>query len=346
MCVVITAGGTGGHLFPAQNTARELKEHIKGLEVVFMAKGLNTNSRFRREEFRYYDIPSGPITPKKLLFSTASILYGVIKSIKLLRKLKPAVVVGFGSYHSFPVLVAAKLLGIDIILHEANSIPGKVNKLFSPYAVWTGVFFPDAALHLKGKVVQTDIPLRKERSTRKEALAHYGLPEDCFTILVFGGSLGASRLNELAHDAITRLQKRVQVLHFTGSSEERLTYESRVRAHVAPFEHNMHYAWAAADLAITRAGASTVAESIAFGVPSIFIPYPQSADGHQDKNAAFVVEQIGGAVAFQEKGLSCKMIADAIEKMDLIQMKKALTAACMQKIHFTDLVAHYVKGKK
>ncbi len=353
--VVISAGGTGGHLFPAQALAAKLKDEMPGLDLIFMAKGLRTNSRFNKELFSFHDIPSGPIAPKKLFFSLFSITYGIIKSLHLLRKVKPKLVIGFGSYHSFPVLVAAKLLGIDLILHEANSIPGKVNKLFSPYAAWTGIFFPAAANYLTGKVQKTDIPLRAEfskekRVSRQEAIQHYGLQEDAFTVLIFGGSLGAKRLNALAQKALLKLSRRLQVLHFTGSNDSidelKQGYaEANILAHVAPFEKNMHYAWAASDLAITRSGASTCAEAITYAVPTIFIPYPQSADGHQDKNAEYVVAELGGAISFKEKELTDALLAEAIEKIDLHKMKEALYTARenMQDLHFSDLVIDFLQ---
>ncbi len=355
--VVISAGGTGGHLFPAQALASQLKEKIGSVDVLFMAKGLETNSRFKKGEYLFSDIPSGPISPKKLIFSLFSITYGIVKSFCLLRKFKPKVVIGFGSYHSFPVLVAAKLLGIDLILHEANSIPGKVNKLFSPYAAWTGIFFPDAAKYLSGKLRQTDIPLRTQfytnnRVTREEAIRHYALEPDVCTVLVFGGSLGAKRLNELAFEALSMVQKKVQVLHFTGSKDTAQSLQdayakAHIKAHVAPFESSMHYAWAAADLAITRSGASTVAEAITYTVPTIFVPYPHSADGHQDKNAEYVATGIGGALTFQEKDLTSQMLCRTIEEIPLHKMKEALYNARenMQKIHFSDLVVDFIEAK-
>ncbi len=355
--IVIAAGGTGGHLFPAQSLAKELSESY---EVTFMAKGLTTNPRFNKEHYQFSDIASGPITPKKLIPSSLSILKGIWQSIKALKALKADLVIGFGSYHSFPVLVAAKMLGIPIVLHEANSVPGKVNRIFSPYAAFTGVFFPDAAKFLKGKYEVTDIPLREQflaalRPTRAMGLEHYGLQDGVFTILIFGGSQGAKVLNDIARGAI-QLVPNVQVLHFTGSSEAtaraKEAYKgANIHAVVQDFEKEMQYAWAACDLCISRSGASTIAEAIAFSVPSIYIPYPFSTDAHQDKNAQYVASE-GGAIWFNEKDLTATMLADAIksllsdEKRD--KMKAALSSAYerMNARHFSDLVANFLQERR
>ncbi|MBS0634857.1 MAG: UDP-N-acetylglucosamine--N-acetylmuramyl-(pentapeptide) pyrophosphoryl-undecaprenol N-acetylglucosamine transferase [Verrucomicrobia bacterium] len=341
--IVISAGGTGGHLFPAQNLAKELSD----AEIVFMAKGLATNSRFNKSH-NYTDISSGPIALKSIYY----ICKGVIESTKALRAFKPDLVIGFGSYHSFPVLVAAKLLGIPIVLHEANSVPGKVNRLFSPFARVTGIFFPDSAKHLRGNIQRTDIPLKAEfqhenRPTKEDARRHYGLDEHVTTILVFGGSLGAKKLNELASASISKLSRPIQVIHFTGGPTEAIKAQyndANISSFVAEFEPNMQYAWAASDVVLSRSGASTVAEAITFAVPALFVPYPFATDAHQDKNADYVTREIGGAVWHKEKDLEEEMLTQALDALLASQqhtkMKEALILAAntMQTKRFSDLV--------
>lgn len=363
--VVIAAGGTGGHLFPAQSLAAQLIASSCDTKILFVAKGLSTNRRFNSALYQYKDISSGPITAnlKTLVLSSWSILKGIFQSIAALRKFKPDVVIGFGSYHSFPVLCAARILGISIVLHEANSVPGKVNRIFSPYAAWTGVFFPEAAKYLKGKTQTTDLPLRKQflppsRPDRKSALEYYGLQDTEQTVLVFGGSLGAKKLNDLAAYSICLLKKKIdlQVLHFTGSADSsqavRAVYDAaKITAVVRDFEHEMQYAWAAADLCLCRSGASTIAEAVSFGVPAIFVPYPFATDAHQDKNAEYVTQNIGGSVWFHEASLNVESLAEAIDRL-LLQprhnaMKEALAKACqnMQQNQFSDFVVEYLKEK-
>lgn len=364
--IVIAAGGTGGHLFPAQALVTQLSKQLPDAKFLFMAKGLSTNSRFNATLYDHVDVSSAPVNAslKGLLNALLQIPKGIWQSIRALRRFKADIVIGFGSFHSFPVLCAARLLGIPIVLHEANRIPGKVNRLFSRYAAWTAIYFPDTAAYIKGKVYKSDIPLRAqfseaERPDRHEALQFYGLSDEATTVLVFGGSLGAQRLNELAAKSLCLLQgkQKLQVLHFTGSfqasQEVRQEYsKAKISAVVRDFESEMQYAWAAADLCLSRSGASTIAEQMTFGVPAIFIPYPFAADAHQDKNAEYISNCIGGAECYKEKELEPPKLAEAIERLltlrNLSKMKEALSLAkpAMQGIHFSDLVVQYLQESK
>jgi UDP-N-acetylglucosamine--N-acetylmuramyl-(pentapeptide) pyrophosphoryl-undecaprenol N-acetylglucosamine transferase len=320
--VIIAAGGTGGHLFPAQALAEELKEMLPGCEILFLAKGLRTNPRFNNSQYPFHDIRANQIAirPYTLMKACVNIPLGVLQSLKAMRQFAPDLVVGFGSYHTFPVLCAASLLDIPMVLHVADCVPGRVNRLFSKKAVLTGVFFPEAENALKGTVCRTTIPLRSQfyapsKPSKEEAIVRYGLSEHKKTVLIFGGSQGAQKLNQLASQAICLTK--LQVLHFTGSStiQEELQelYARRgIAAVVRAFEPEMQYAWAAADLAIARAGASTIAEQMAFGVPSILVPYPYAMDQHQDKNAKYIEETVEGARRLVEDGLTPERLAKEI----------------------------------
>lgn len=364
--IVIAAGGTGGHLFPAQSLAQEIKAKIPDCSLIFLAKGLADNPRFNREAYTSIDVAAAPVSLqfRVLMKALWMIPKGILQSLIALRRLAPDVVIGFGSFHTFPVLTAAFLLGIPIILHEANRMPGKVNRLFSRVAAWTGVYFPDTAKHLSGKVQKTDIPLRPQfyepnRPDRYTGLNFYGLSQDATTILVFGGSLGAKKLNELAAKSICKLKakKALQVLHFTGSfqasQEVRREYAAHKINHVVrDFESEMQYAWAAADLCLSRSGASTIAEQVTFGVPAVFIPYPFATDAHQDRNAEYVVNEIGGAMSFTEKGLEPSELASALDRLlidaQLEKMHEALQSAkeAMQGMRFSDLIVQFLEEKK
>ena len=358
--IVIAAGGTGGHLFPAQSLACELQASGDA-KILFLAKGLTANPRFNRDLYAYKDIASGPINAnvKTLIFSSWNILKGTLQSILALKKFKADVVIGFGSYHSFPVLCAAKIMGIPIVLHEANSVPGKVNRIFSPYAAWTGVFFPDASKYLKGKVQPTDIPLRAEfyehkKPNKKQAAAYYGLSDDATTILVFGGSLGAKKLNELAAASICQLHKtNLQVLHFTGAIEaskhiQHQYLQAGITAVVREFEQQMPYAWALADVCVSRSGASSIAEAVSFMVPTVYIPYPYATDAHQDKNAKYIVDVIKGGLWYPERDLTADVLMKAIDTLlaqeNAQAIKKGLKDAqmTMQSNRFSDLVTAYL----
>ncbi|MCE5293748.1 MAG: UDP-N-acetylglucosamine--N-acetylmuramyl-(pentapeptide) pyrophosphoryl-undecaprenol N-acetylglucosamine transferase [Chlamydiales bacterium] len=353
--IVIAAGGTGGHLFPAQSLACELGDS----EILFLAKGLKTNPRFNRDLYAYKDIASGPVSIKTLLFSSWNIFKGIVQSVVALKKFKPDAVIGFGSYHTFPVLCAAKILSIPIVLHEANSVPGKVNRIFSPYAVWTGVFFPEATQYLKGKVQPTDIPLRAEfhdnmKPNKKQAAAYYGLRDDATTVLVFGGSLGAKKLNELAAASICALDSHnLQVLHFTGSVEatkqiQEVYRKASIVAVVREFENQMPFAWALADVCVSRSGASSIAEAVSFTVPTVYVPYPYATDAHQDKNAQYIVDVIKGGLWYHESEVTCDVLRGAITRLltdeYAQEMIRSLQNAkiSMQSNRFSDLVTAYL----
>jgi UDP-N-acetylglucosamine--N-acetylmuramyl-(pentapeptide) pyrophosphoryl-undecaprenol N-acetylglucosamine transferase len=356
--IVIAAGGTGGHLFPAQVVARELGQHLPGSDVLFLAKGLSINPCFCKSEFCYKEIPASQISLRACIRASFDIPRGVVKSMKAMKAFSPDVVVGFGSFHTFPVLVAAYLLGIPMILHVADSIPGRVNRLFSSKAAWNGVFFPDAAAHLQGTIKKTSLPLRKEfyescRPSRKEACAYYGLDSSKKTVLVFGGSQGAKNLNSLIADALCHYAQKetLQVLHFTGTHGTKVSElyaQAGIFAVVQPFEKSMHYAWAAADIVISRSGASTLAEQMAFAVPAILIPYPHAKDQHQQKNAAFVEETFKGAKVIEERELTTESLLLAIEALlseeASCKMKKSLAAANrqMQQESFSKQIADFL----
>jgi UDP-N-acetylglucosamine--N-acetylmuramyl-(pentapeptide) pyrophosphoryl-undecaprenol N-acetylglucosamine transferase len=359
--VVIAAGGTGGHLFPAQALAVALKEKCPDIEVFFMAKGLQNNKHFRKDLFSFQDVISSSLSknPLKLLYGCFQLLQGSFQSRKAMQKFLPDLVIGFGSYHTFPVLLAATFQRTPIILHESNSIAGKVNRFFSKKARWTGVFFPEAKKSFKGASRQVTVPLRKEfevaaRPSKKQALEYYGLDPDKKTILVFGGSQGARGINELFLEALSFVEAKqsIQVLHFTGSTSTAIAAYERygIKAIVKEFEAHMQYAWAACDFVVSRSGAASIAEQIAFQVPAIMIPYPYAADNHQAKNAEFVEKVIQGAIVLEEKTLVPQKLFEAISRLlddaTRAQMKANLMAHFVQSKNsdFSDEILQFLKG--
>lgn len=326
--ILIAVGGTGGHLFPALTLAKQITKTDPQTEILFIGGGLSKNRCFDQKAFPSRDVECGTLSPKKPLKSLHSlwkIAQGIFTSRSILREFSPDLVIGFGSYHTLPTLLAAKLQGTPFLLHEANRIPGKVNRLLSPYAKLTGVHFPDTALRLKGAVQTIPLPLREGfrfgATTKKEACSYFGLNPLHPVILVFGGSQGAQAINNLAAAAIAQVSKhhRVQVLHFTGnvitSKQLQHTYtHAHIPAAVKEFENRMDLAWQAADLVVSRAGASTLAESLEFEVPTILIPYPH-AYNHQESNADYMADVVGGAVKHIEKGLTAETLAAEISDL-------------------------------
>lgn len=320
--VLITVGGTGGHVYPALAVARKLKSSY---DILFVGGGLKKNRYFKQEEFDFKETTCGTISLRKPLMTALNvgkIIKGIWQARCLIKNFSPDVVIGFGSYHTLPLLIAAKLSSIPIILHEANRVPGKVNRLFSPYALITGVHFPDTPL--KGKKLEIKMPLRDGYSlghcTKEDALAYFGLLPNRQTILVFGGSQGAVALNKVASDAVVKISSKypVQVLHFAGEEREasqlqKKYEENGVLCCVKAFETRMDLSWQAADVMISRSGAGTIAEEIEFEVPGILIPYPHAMDNHQEANADFVVKHVQGAIKCLERELNSDFLSQQIE---------------------------------
>ncbi len=316
--LLITVGGTGGHVFPALSVA----QNIKNVDILFAGGKLSKNHYFDQTAFTYKDIPSAPLSGKNpllLLRDAGLISCGIWQSRQIIKQFKPDLILGFGSFYTLPMLIAAKWTKTPFILHEANSIPGKVNRLMAPYAKITGIQFPIAAQYLKGETRHIDLPLRngfqKSDKEKKKAYAYFGLDPSKMTILVFGGSQGALAINNLVADGLPYFTKRdVQFIHLTGKSEVKLDYAKYgLNAVIKSFENNMSLAWQIADLILSRAGANTIAEQMAFEVPGILIPYPYATDRHQEINADFMVE-MGGAEKYAQDQLNPKKLMEIITR--------------------------------
>jgi UDP-N-acetylglucosamine--N-acetylmuramyl-(pentapeptide) pyrophosphoryl-undecaprenol N-acetylglucosamine transferase len=323
--VLITAGGTGGHLYPAQALAQQLAKRESSLDVLFMAGGLATNRCFDRTRFPFREIACSPLLSRDPLQCVKGLMHlgqGIRQSLLALKHYQPDVVVGFGSYYTVSPLLAARWLQIPIVLHEANSKPGKANQWLASLATYIGIHFPETASYFKGKkVVEVGLPLREgyhlAANSREQALAYYHLSPQRPTLLVCGGSQGARAINQSLQACLPVLQRLdVQVIHLTGSIEIAdaltATYAAyQIPACVKAFETEMQMAWRAADLFVGRAGASTIAEAIEFEVPGLLIPYPY-ANQHQEKNADFFVE-IGGGYKLLEPTLTIQQLSEKLE---------------------------------
>lgn len=350
--ILIATGGTGGHIYPAIALAQKFAREQKDAKVLFTGGGLCQNRYFDRSlDFR--SISCGAFTnksPLALMGACLNISKGVWQSRKLIREFKPDVAVGFGSYYSFPPLLAAKLQGVPVILHEANSIPGKVNRILAPYALATGVHFPQTLGLVKGCRYEVGMPLRngfeKGSVQRSEAMRYFDFDVNddglyLKTMLVFGGSQGANVINRSAPEALAlldgsgllKVSRRVQVVHIAGEAglkAELVEAYARigVRACVKVFEERMDLAWQAADFVISRAGASSVAEQLEFEVPGVLIPFARAADDHQNHNANFLVDDVGGAVKVLERNLNGErlagMIAGFLDNVELSRMRNAM----------------------
>ena len=302
MKVLLAGGGTAGHTSPLLATADALCRLDPSTEItcVGTARGLETRV-VPEAGYPLELIPPVPLPrrPSGELLRVPSRLRGAVRAAgDLLDRLRPDVVVGYGGYVSVPVYLAARRRQVPVVVHEQNARPGLANKVGARIARRVGVSFPDTPLP---KAEYVGLPIRRMVSTldrtalRAEARAFFGLDAERPTLVVTGGSQGARRLNESIAGAATALaESGVQVLHVVGPKNDLEAPRTGVPYVVVHYVDRMDYALAAADLMVCRAGASSVTEAAAVGVPAVFVPLP-IGNGEQPRNAAPVVDA-GGAV--------------------------------------------------
>ena len=328
MRVILSGGGTGGHIYPAVSVAEALKRKY-GANVEILFVGAEGKMEMEKIPALGYEIKGLPVAGLQRKFTPKNLLlpFKVLKSLRrakgFIREFKADVVVGFGGYASAPVLWSAQRMGVPTIIQEQNSYAGLTNKLLSKRAksicvAYDGMerFFP------KERIVMTGNPLRgrfaADAGNRAEALSFYGLNESMPVVLVVGGSLGTRTLNEMMKAWIMTLdgEAPVQVIWQTGKFYEREMQEF-LKAHPTKniwqgaFIERMDYAYAAADVVISRSGACTVSELCLVAKPTIFVPSPNVAEDHQTKNAMALVEK-GAAEMVRDSEAVKRGMAEAV----------------------------------
>lgn len=320
--ICFAVGGTGGHMIPAYTLAAQVSH---ACSVFFCGVGLSHHKeRLQEKTIPFYSLTGGTPFYKNPIRSLTSIfllLMGVCQCWKIYRKEKPDIVVGFGSFHSFPALLCAYLCKVPIILFESNLQMGRVNQFCSS---WCSLFlgtFKESYQSVTGKCRQVALPIYKPFgiSTRK-AREYFGLDTRRPTLLVTGGSLGARYINEMILGLLPKLSDmNIQVIHLVGASENISLLREKYELHKIPvalksFEKKMYFAWSAADMAICRSGAATLNELIEFEVPTITIPYPFSSRRHQISNATYFSNVVQGGITIYE-GESTDFILQSIHKV-------------------------------
>ncbi len=334
--ILFAGGGTAGHVFPALAVARAL-EGMADVTPVFIGTADRLEGRLVPEagyDLHHVDALPVPRKPSPALLKLPFALRGAVQQCeRLIEQLRPAAAITFGGYVSFPLDWAAGRLGLPLVLHEQNSVPGLANKYAARWADKVAVTFPGSADRFRDpdRVVVTGNPVREqildidEEELKADALRHFRLHQRRRTVLVFGGSQGARSINRAAVDSFARWAnpKRVQILHAAGQSlyTEAAAAWERARARnegplvrCVDFIDDMGAAYAAADVIVCRSGATSIAELTALGKPAVLVPYPHATGDHQLVNGESL-QHAGGAIVIEDGQVSGPSLVAAVEPL-------------------------------
>jgi len=338
--VLICGGGTGGHLYPALAIIEHIKDDYPLCRLLF----IGTERGLEREAVSKFSIDYGTVKSCglvlkgnvfKKIFNAGKFFYffvlGFLQSIKIVLTFKPDIIIGMGGYICAPVLSAGIFTGKKIALHEQNYIPGRLNGLFSKFAKYIFISFRDTGRYFKVKksrVIFTGNPLRKairNLKDNKPDFKKWGLEEGRFTIVAFGGSLGAERINNTVVNLYDYFKNnnKIQILLICGKrfydklmkeKKDKISGKDKLILKIFPYIKDIDKIYRITDLMISRAGANTISEIIEGNIPSILIPYPYAVADHQFYNARFLARK-KKAVLIRDNDLNEKKI---IEIMDLL----------------------------
>jgi len=339
---LIMAGGTGGHIFPGLAVAQALR--TRGWRVHWLGAPGSMESRLvPAQGFALETIAFGGVRGKGVLtlaLLPLRLLRAFWQALAVVRRVRPDVVVGLGGYISFPGGMMAVLAGKPLVLHEQNSVAGMANRVLAVVADKLFTAFPNVLR----KAEWVGNPLRAAFMQQAGPAERFAGRSGPLRLLVVGGSLGAQALNDTVPQALALLSpaERPQVLHQSGAAQiERLRANyaaAGVEAELTPFIDDTASAFAAADLIVCRAGASTVTEIAAVGAAAVFVPFPSAVDDHQTTNARFLVDA-GGGWLLPQRELTPQQLADMLRNMERnALMNKALEAKKMQKLDATNAV--------
>ncbi|GAB6181889.1 undecaprenyldiphospho-muramoylpentapeptide beta-N-acetylglucosaminyltransferase [Desulfotomaculum defluvii] len=341
MRAILTGGGTGGHIYPALAIARGIQNYFSEAEILYVG----TNRGLEADIVPKANFPFRAITvsglQRKVSLENFRVLWrayqGYREASSIINDFQPDVVIGTGGYVCGPVVMAAARKGIPTLIHEQNALPGITNRILARFVDQVTVTFEDSLQYFgtKPKITLTGLPVRPEilQAERQGALNTFGFKNDRLTILVFGGSRGARKINQAMVETIKKYGQdhRIQILHATGQvgyeefiqelTNSGIDVEQYGNIIIKPYLYNMHEALAAADLIVSRSGAATLAEITILGLPSILIPYPFASENHQEHNARALVDR-GAAVLIKDSELDGLRLVRTIE--DIIQDKEKL----------------------
>ncbi len=345
MRVIVTGGGTGGHIYPAIAIADKIREMEPDSEILYIGNETGLEKEIvPRAGYDFEMVTAMWLDRSHLtkIFKTGwGVLKGTAEARKIMKRFRPDVVIGTGGYVCVPVLLAGYQFGARTYLHEQNAYPGVANRFLERYVKHIFLGFPDAAKYFKEpeKLVDAGNPVRRSffQLTREEARRKLCFPQDAFVILSFGGSLGAEKINEVAFDLMEAVngQEKVMLIFGTGKWYYEATLEKArkknilirenilIRDYIDPMDQYL----AACDVVISRSGALSVAETTVCGKASVLIPSPNVTGNHQYYNAKAVADR-GGAILIEEKDLTSEKLIEEVLHLknhpdDLAAMSRA-----------------------
>lgn len=327
--IILTTGGTGGHVFPALAVAHEIKTRFPQCEILFLGGKGPEREMVERAGITFKGLPAKGVLGGgiKKVFSSLWIVSAMVKSLKEIVTFKPDAVIGFGGYAGFCPVLAAWLLGVPTAIHEQNSIPGMTNRILGKVVKKVFASFEDRnGSFPTAKTVVVGNPVRKEIIDSGNDI---NANTNGKSVLVFGGSQGAAAINDAVTAGLAMLKNAgISLRHQTGKTDFEKVCNAYVKngmetEQVSPFIHNMGQAYAEASLVVCRAGASTIFEVAAAGKPAIFIPYPYATHDHQTGNARSLAD-LGAAKLIPQNELGGQRLADEIIKLiaDQDRLKK------------------------
>lgn len=321
MKVLIATGGSGGHIFPAVETAKVLR--TRGHAVCFAGALGPAEEKIKALGFTAYPLVSRGLheTSWQAYVSFAKIMSAAVgRSFHVLRLAAPDKIIGFGSFGAFPIMMAGILAHRPAMIHEQNVIPGRANRVLSKFVKKVAVSFKDSLRFFnRRKTVWTGCPCNQYLDPDKpKALRAFGLQEGKKVLLMLGGSQGSQRLNEIFFNMMRDLGGDFQAIHMTGPKDYSLfqeRYHTLNRAvSVSPFIDNISQAYACADIVIARSGAATLSELGSLGIPCVLVPYP-FAGNHQKYNA-HVLAACGAAAVIEQKNLTPQTLLEAVHQWE------------------------------
>ncbi len=317
--IILTTGGTGGHIFPALAVAEELRRRNPNANLLFVGSLYGPEERLMRQAgIPFEGLPVRGLLGRgfKAVGAGAQMALAVVKAVGILRRFKPDVVAGFGGYAAFAPMLAARILGVPGVLHEQNAIAGASNRFLAQLARRVCISLPNTSGFDMKKCVFTGNPVRAAVSAVGQVDRH----RQTRRLLVMGGSQGAHALNAFMLENLAEFRGAgVEIRHQTGLTDEGSVRAAYMAAGYAPecvsaFIDDMAGAYAWADVALCRAGASTVAELCAAGLPSVLVPFPYAIHDHQTRNAE-VLTRSGAAVLVPEGRMAVQRMSDILLRL-------------------------------